>query len=171
MNDFESCSEVLLIRKARRGDIQAFGTLYGRIYKELYRFALYTTRHKQDAEDVVSETIVASYENIGRLKKEDSFRSWIFTILANQCKKRFRTIGDTEALSDELIAQEQDHDSNHDVREALMRLGEEDRLIVVWSVLGGYPSEEIGKVLEMNPATVRSRKARALEQMRDILKN
>lgn len=171
MNDFESCSEVVLIRKARRGDIQAFGTLYGRIYKELYRFALYTMRHKQDAEDVVSETIVAAYENIGRLKKEDSFRSWIFTILANQCKKRFRTIGDTEALSEELIAQEQDHDSNHDVREALMRLGEEDRLIVVWSVLGGYPSEEIGKVLEMNPATVRSRKARALEQMRDILKN
>ena len=39
MKDFENCSETVLIRRARRGDIQAFGVLYGRIYKELYRFA------------------------------------------------------------------------------------------------------------------------------------
>ena len=135
MKDFENCSETVLIRRARRGDIQAFGVLYGRIYKELYRFALYTMRHKQDAEDVVSETVVAAYEGIDRLKKEESFRSWIF------------------------------------VREALMLLGEDDRLIVAWSVLGGYSSEEIGKILEMNPATVRSRKSRALEQMHRILEN
>ena len=71
MKDFENCSETVLIRRARRGDIQAFGVLYGRIYKELYRFALYTMRHKQDAEDVVSETVVAAYEGIDRLKKEE----------------------------------------------------------------------------------------------------
>lgn len=52
-----------------------------------------------------------------------------------------------------------------------MLLGEDDRLIVAWSVLGGYSSEEIGKILEMNPATVRSRKSRALEQMHRILEN
>ncbi len=120
---------------------------------------------------MVSETVVSAYENISRLKKEDSFRSWIFTILANQCKKRFRMKEDTEELNDELIVQEQDHASNHDVRKALMMLGEEDRLIVVWSVLGGYPSEEIGNVLDMNPATVRSRKSRALEQLRGILES
>ena len=171
MKDFENCSETVLIRRARRGDIQAFGVLYGRIYKELYRFALYTMRHKQDAEDVVSETVVAAYEGIDRLKKEESFRSWIFTILANQCKKRFLRKGETEELSDELIAEEPDHASDHDVREALMQLGEDDRLIVAWSVLGGYSSEEIGKILEMNPATVRSRKSRALEQMHRILEN
>ena len=100
MKDFENCSETVLIRRARRGDIQAFGVLYGRIYKELYRFALYTMRHKQDAEDVVSETVVAAYEGIDRLKKEESFRSWIFTILANQCKKRFLRKGETEELSE-----------------------------------------------------------------------
>ena len=129
MKDFENCSETVLIRRARRGDIQAFGVLYGRIYKELYRFALYTMRHKQDAEDVVSETVVAAYEGIDRLKKEESFRSWIFTILANQCKKRFLRKGETEELSDELIAEEPDHASDHDVREALMLLGE-DRCLV-----------------------------------------
>lgn len=169
MQDYEKCSERVLIRKSRHGDVQAFGTLYGRIYRELYRFALYTVKQPQDAEDVVSETIVAAYENLHKLKKEESFRSWIFTILANQCKKHFRQEDKTGELSEEMAAQELDHAGNCDVRTAFMQLNEEDRMIVACSVLGGYPSEEIGGMLDMNPATVRSRKARALEKMRQVI--
>lgn len=169
MQDYEKASEQILIRKARRGDIQAFGTLYGRIYKELYRFAFYMMKQPQDAEDVVSETVIAAYENLGKLKKEESFRNWIFTILANQCKKHFRTKNPTDVLTEELAAKEADHEENHDVRTAFMQLNEEDRMIVAWSVLGGYPSEAIGNMIQMNPATVRSRKARALDKLRQLL--
>ena len=90
MYDYENSPEPELIRRARRGDIKAFSTLYAGIYKDLYRFALCTTRHVQDAEDAVSETVAAAYENIGKLRKEDSFRSWMFTILNNQCRKILR---------------------------------------------------------------------------------
>lgn len=169
MQDYEKCSERALIRKSRHGDVQAFGTLYRRIYKDLYRFALYTMRQPQDAEDAVSETIVAAYENLHKLKKEESFRSWIFTILMNQCRKHFRQEGRTGELTEEIAAQETDHAENCDVRAAFMQLSEEDRMIVACSVLGGYPSEEIGGMMEMNPATVRSRKARALEKMRQVI--
>lgn len=169
MQEYEKASEQILIRKARHGDIQAFGTLYGRIYKELYRFALYIMKQPQDAEDVVSETVVAAYENLGNLKKEESFRSWIFTILANQCKRHFRNKDKTEELTEEVAVKAEDQEETCDVRNAFMQLGEEDRMIVAWSVLGGYPSEEIGRMIQMKPATVRSRKARALEKMRQIL--
>lgn len=166
MQDYENCPERVLIRKARRGDVQAFGILYGRIYKDLYRFALYTMKQPQDAEDVVSETVIAAYENLQKLKKEESFRSWVFTILANRCRQHFRRETRTEELTEEVMDEERDHAENHDVRMAFMQLGEEDRMIVACSVLGGYPSEEIGVIMDMNPATVRSRKLRALEKMR-----
>ena len=52
----------------------------------------------------------------------------------------------------------------------LVILDEEDRVIVACSVLEGYPSVEIGRMLGMNPATVRSRKARAMEKLRQILR-
>lgn len=55
MYDYKESSEPVLIRKARRGDVKAFSELYARIYTELYRFALFTMKHPQDAEDVVSE--------------------------------------------------------------------------------------------------------------------
>ncbi len=169
MQDYENCSERILIRKARHGDVQAFGILYRRIYKDLYRFALYTMKQSQDAEDVVSETVILAYENLYKLKKEESFRSWIFTILTNQCKKHFRMNSSTDELTEEVEDIERNPEETYDVRNAFMQLSEEDRMIVGCSVFGGYPSEEIGDMLQMKPATVRSRKARALEKMRQIL--
>lgn len=169
MCENENHSEVQLVQKAKQGDVKAFSELYAGIYKDLYRFALYTMKHPQNAEDAVSEAIVAAYENISKLKKEESFRSWMFTILVNCCKKHLKQACTTEELSEEMVSQEVSHEENHDVREAFMRLAEEDRLIVSCSVLEGYSSEEIGKFLELKPATVRSRKSRALEKMRLML--
>ena len=170
MYDGKTVQELALVRKARRGDVKAFSELYARIYQELYRFALFTMKHSQDAEDVVSEAVIAAYENIHRLKKEESFRNWIFTILANQCRKKLKTTRLTEELPDNLTITEQDHAQACDVRAAFKRLDEADLVIVAFSHLEGYPSVEIGRMLGMNTATVRSRKARAMEKLRQILR-
>lgn len=114
--------------------------------------------------------VIAAYENIHKLKKEESFRSWIFTILANQCRRKLKTVRRMEELPENVAAEEQDHAGNCDVRAAFMKLEEEDRVIVACSVLEGYASAEIGRMMGMNPATVRSRKARALERLRQILR-
>ena len=55
------------------------------------------------------------------------------------------------------------------VREAFASLPETDRLIVSLSVFGGYTSREIGAIAKLNPATVRSRRMRALEKMERFL--
>ena len=161
--------ELALIRKAKRGDVKAFSVLNAQIYTELYKFALYTLRHPQDAEDAVSEAITAAYENITKLKSETAFRSWIFTILANQCRKKFRGREEGDELTEELAQPEADHAQSLDVRAAFGTLSEEERMIVSFSVFGGYKSGEIGEMLQLGAATVRSKKNRALEKMRCVL--
>lgn len=133
-----------LVRKAKNGDTKAFSLLYAGVCKEMYKFALYMMKHTEDAEDAVSETVISAFENIAKLKNESSFKSWIFTILGNQCRKMLGKRG------------------NH-VSE------EEERMILSYSVFAGYGSEEIAQMLEMNAATVRSRKSRALGKMRKML--
>ena len=162
MSRYEFNSELKLIHKAKRGDIKAFSELYAQLYQELYKFALYTMKHSQDAEDVVSETVIAAYENIKKLKKEESFRSWIFTILMNQCKKHFKQNSETEELKDEITAEEVSQEENYDLLQAFQMLDGEERMIL-------SSSEEIGHMLAMNPATVRSKKSRALEKLRKNL--
>lgn len=169
MSRYEFNSELKLIHKAKRGDIKAFSELYAQLYQELYKFALYTMKHSQDAEDVVSETVIAAYENIKKLKKEESFRSWIFTILMNQCKRHFKQNSETEELKDEITAEEVSQEENYDLLQAFQMLDGEERMILSCSILEGYSSEEIGYMLAMNPATVRSKKSRALEKLRKNL--
>ena len=103
------------------------------------------------------------------MKKEESFRSWIFTILMNQCKKHFKQNSETEELKDEIKAEEVSQEENYDLLQAFQMLDGEERMILSCSILEGYSSEEIGYMLAMNPATVRSKKSRALEKLRKNL--
>ena len=70
--------------------------MYAQVYTDLYKFALYTLKNPQDADDAVSEAVIAAYENIGKLRSEKAFKSWRFTSLANQCKKKFSERKGTE---------------------------------------------------------------------------
>ena len=50
-------------------DAKIFAQMYEAVYTDLYRFALCMMKNRQEAEDAVSEAVVAAYENIGKLKK------------------------------------------------------------------------------------------------------
>lgn len=170
MNDHEDAAQTSLIHRAKKGDRHAFAMLYETIYQELYRFALYTMRHSQDAEDVVSETVIAAYENIGKLRKTEKFKSWMFTILSNKCKKRLMARERTNVeVQDNDWAMETDLAGNQDLHRAFALLTGEERLILTMMILEGYNSTEAGRILKMNPNTVRSKQSRALEKMRQIL--
>ena len=173
MYDYENSPEEVLIRKAKRGDVKAFSRLYAQIYKDLYRFALYMTKHPQDAEDAVGETVLSAYKNISSLKKENSFKSWMFKILSNQCrkllqKKQKESVSELYPSSD-TAAGGLDYAQQYDVRRAFEALDEEERMILAFSVFGGYQSDEIAEMLDKSAGTVRSKKSRALEKMRDML--
>ena len=145
----------------------------------MYRFALYMTKHPQDAEDAVSETVVAAYEHIGGLRKEESFRSWVFTILGNRCRQILKkaqketviisSVKNGAEFEERNALHENEYVQRHDIRTAFESLDEEERAIIVFSVFGGYKSDEIARMMDKNAATVRSRKSRALEKMRVIL--
>ena len=96
MKDKEKSREIQfkeeLVRKAKNGDTKAFSLLYAGVCKEMYKFALYMMKHTEDAEDAVSETVISAFENIAKLKNESSFKSWIFTILGNQCRKMWESV-------------------------------------------------------------------------------
>ena len=158
-----------------RCDKKTFAQMYETVYQDLYRFALCMMRNPQDAEDAVSEAVVAAYENIGKLKKEDAFKSWIFTILSNICKKKWRNAAREETRSDEEMlfsaaSEEPDIGVALDVRKAFFLLEDEEQTIVGLSVFGGYTSQEIGDALKLNPNTVRSKRSRALQKMECVLR-
>ncbi|MFV0362120.1 MAG: RNA polymerase sigma factor [Suipraeoptans sp.] len=158
-------------------DERQFVILYKSIYKDMYRFALCMMRNTHDAEDAVSTAVVKAYENIGSLAKEEAFKSWIFTILSNTCKRMLKKKA-KEKISD-MTQQELSESGEHateydfhlpiDIEHAFNILSDEEKTIVGLSVFGGYTSNEIGDYLKLNYNTVRSKRSRALEKMGYIL--
>lgn len=170
-----------LVRQAREGDAGAFCALYKSVYLDLYRFAFYTMKHQQDAEDAVSEAVIKAFEKIRTLKKEESFKTWMFQIVINCCRRKLQQsrqgmIQGEAALScrqEDRGGQrgqvQQDPALSLTLWEALSRLSDEERMIIALSVFGGYKSGEIGEQLELPAATVRSKLKRGLGKMRDYL--
>ena len=121
---------------------------------------------------LLREAVVAAYENIHKLKKEEAFRSWIFTILTNKCKKRLKKALKEEPGREEELPEQPvvpDYDLAMDVRKAFFVLSEEEQILVGLSVFGGYCSQEIGEMMRLNPNTVRSKRSRALKKMECVL--
>ena len=156
------------VKKAKHGDTAAFAVLYQQVYADLYRFALYTLKNKNDAEDAVSETVVDAFASIGKLRRPEAFKGWIFRILYNKCKDKLReyTKKDVELPEDyrEVPADEKVEDGAV-MRALFFELGEEERLIISMHLFAGYTSKEIAKILGLNENTVRSKESRALKKL------
>lgn len=163
---------IVEVKKAKRGDAAAFAGLYQQIYADLYRFAFYTLKNKNDAEDVVSETVMDAFVSIGKLHQAEKFKGWIFRILYNKCKDKLReyTKKDIELPEDyhEMAAEEKVEDSAV-IRALFFKLDEEDRMIISMHLFAGYTSKEIAKLIGVNENTVRSKESRALKKLARML--
>jgi len=168
--------ERLLVKRAKRGDVDAFAELYGTIYKKLYQFALYTLKNPEDAEDAVSEAVTDAFATIGSLKKEEAFSSWMYRIVANKCNRKMREYYERkEELTEENAGADRDvwcdtREEYMEVRRTFFELSHEERMIVGMHVFFGYKTREIAQMLQMNENTVRSKESRAIQRMGSRLK-
>ena len=161
-------------------DAEVFTRLYSEVAKDLYRLALYILKNKEDAEDIVSETVLDAYRQIESLRDDSLFRNWIVKILTNKCRMKLKEYAlSKEEVSDnvtELLDERTKREAYNaefnslELKEMLMELENEERLIICLSVFEGYKGDEIARILGLNPATVRSKKQRALAKLKAVIK-
>ncbi len=70
-----------LVQKAKAGNVEAFSLLYQEVYRDLYRFALYTLKNIHDAEDVVSDTVADAWKGIRGSGEQNLLRRGFFAFL------------------------------------------------------------------------------------------
>lgn len=79
-----------LVEKLQKGDTAAFDGIYSRYAGRLYSFGLKYVRSKTEAEELVQSVFMKVWENYKILRKESSFKSFLFTIAHNDICKLFR---------------------------------------------------------------------------------
>lgn len=168
-------NEKELVSKAKSGDKTAFCTLYGMYKDRLYRYAFYRLGNAEDALDAVSDTIVSAYERIKELRKAEAFSAWIFKIHRITCSNyvkyqiKQRETSNIEDYSNSVRLSHKTENVTSELNEALGILTEEEKEIVLLSVVAGFTSKEIAKISGLTAGGVRSKLSRSLAKMRSFL--
>lgn len=133
-----------------------------------------------DAEDAAQEAITRGWQAWPTLRDSAAARSWLLRITVNVCRDwqrgRFGTrrrltepLYDDEAAPLAMLGGDpgaSDHANAIDLRGAIGSLGEDLRLVVVLRYYSGMDATEVGAILGIPPATVRTRLRRALRELR-----
>ena len=154
---------------------ERFMNLLRPFHKRLERFALTMTRNREDAKDVVGETVLLAYEHLEQLRNDDAFLGFLFTIASRVSQRRtFRrreetaTAEQVEALFDNFTQPDVALDVQF-LYEALDKLPLEQREAVIMAEITGLSHKEIQKVQGGTISGVKVRIFRAKRRLAQLL--
>jgi RNA polymerase sigma-70 factor (family 1) len=171
--------ESLLVRELSKGNILAFNTLFSKYSRRLYAFALGYIKSDAEAEELVQEVFTIIWTKRKDLKKELSFKSFLFTISFNIIKKHFRSRAHLTEYLQSGLKDESDmqtstlisYNSLYNYIVTLVdKLPAKRRDIFIKSRLEGMTVKEISEELKISHKTVENQLTVALSFIRKNLK-
>lgn len=177
--------EQTLLRKACSGDADAFEEIVRENEKTVYGLALRHLGNPQDAEDAAQEVFLKAYSGLKSFRGDAKLSVWLYRITCNVCTDMLRRRKDTVSLSAEKedgspalellddrfdpAAIAERSELREKVGEALTKLPEDARKILLLREIAGQSYEEIAQTLDLDMGTVKSRIFRARKRLCALL--
>jgi len=181
--------DLVLVRRAQGGEYSAFDGLVQRYQERIYATVYHMTSNHEDANDLTQETFIKAYKALGSFKGDSSFFTWVYRIAVNKTINFLKTRKNKIHLSlndldfnaehdPDLVAFVSDKTPRRDIglselqeklNAAMMKLSEVHRLVVTLHDVQGLSHEEIGRIMDCNVGTVRSRLFYARQQLQGYL--
>ncbi len=174
-----------LVKRARRGDLAAYDELVKRYQQRIYATIYHMTGNHEDANDLAQDAFIKAYQALKSFKGGSSFYTWLYRIAINKTinflKQRknkhhfslndldFNTENNPDLVA--LISHKTPHrdaglsELQKKLNEALLKLSEPHRMVVVLHDVQGVSHEEIAETMNCNIGTVRSRLFYARQQL------
>lgn len=180
--------EINLYERAAKGDLQAFEIFIARYEKLIYNAAYRMLPNPFDAEDISQDVLIKVYKSLYKCKSPEAFKPWLFKIIHNTCideirkRKNKQTVSidksfETEdgAIENQMASDDRTPESEYlknetakEVQEAISKLSENFKILIIMRDLNGLSYEEIALSLGISLGTVKSRLSRARTTLKDI---
>lgn len=166
-------TEPQIVQGCRRGDREAQRALYALSADRVYRLLLRMTRNPDDALELAQDTFIRAFERIHQFDGTASVGTWVYRIAVNEAlqflRSRGRQIRLLDAARERPAPEAEDPDARMDVRDALERLPEQERLLLVLRYFEGLDYNGMAEVLERPAGTIASGLNRARRMLREEL--
>lgn len=181
--------EIQWIKSAQQGDPEAFGPLVQKYQQRVFSLVYHLVRRRDEVEDLAQEIFIKAFRAIRSYNFQSSFITWLSRIATNHCYDYLRhervsrvsfywQMGENSQQQIESNAESQpeqvlDHEEQTVLKDLVSKLldraPENDRAILVLKELEDYSVEEIAKILNLKPTTVKVRLHRARKRMLEDL--
>jgi RNA polymerase sigma-70 factor (ECF subfamily) len=180
----DETGDLALIEKAKAGDGKAMEALLSKYEQRVYRYGLRMCGHEEDARDVLQETLLAAFKNLGSFRGDAQLSTWLFQIARSFCtRQRRRKEGAPPQLESldkpeakEVASEESASDARAHARSvgeviqaAIHTLPEDYREAIVLRDIEGLSTEEAAKVAGVEEAALKSRLHRARMGLKERL--
>ncbi len=180
--EMSDLSDQELVALFHQGNQEVIDQFLQRYQTRVYRLAFGILRNPQDAEEVIQEVFLRIFRKLHTFKGESSFSSWLYRVAINTTFMKIREKKGTEVMSLEEVERLLDQESAKAgatdwarrpddellseeaigvITDAMEKLPDEFKIVVTLRDIDGLSTEEVGKLLELSPAAVKSRLHRA----------
>ncbi len=189
----KSKEDALLVEKASQGDRQAFNKLILKYQDRVYSICFKITGDYDTANDCAQETFIKVFKKLKSFKGKSKFSTWLYSVTVNTCKnyitssyykKEYSTINIVKDKNNQQIGEFEVTDNRYDpekeiladeveekIKGAVLQLPVDLRIIVIMKDMEGRTYEEVANILSMKEGTVKSKLARARNQLRKMLQD
>lgn len=189
--EWDKLDDAGLIAAVKQGKLAAFTQLVDRHQRSLVNFFFHLSWDRQAAEDCAQEVFLRLYSHLGTYEPQAKFTTFLFRIARNLWIDRMRSngahgkpvslesplrFGEEKTLEDRLPARVQNpveilarRETQAALRDAIDRLPEEQKTVLILSELQGLKYQEIGEILGIPVGTVKSRMHTAMEKLKEML--
>jgi RNA polymerase sigma-70 factor (ECF subfamily) len=166
-----------LVSKVGRGDRDAFRELYLHYHRRLARFLMRMTRRREDAEEIINDTLWIVWQRAADFRGASQVSTWIMGIAYRRALNMIRRA----ATHDRVMALERAEgetaarDGVHAMENrqlldfALAQLPLEQRLVLEFTYLLDHSCEEVAEIMECPVNTVKTRMFNARRKLRELL--
>ncbi len=155
---------------------EKFFELLEQVYNNLEKFALNLSRNRDVAKDLVSETIIRAYDNFSKLRNEQAFLSYIFSICSNTYYSRLKRVKREQSYDneqfDELYGTEISPERQLDYKflyDAIDKLPKEMKDAIILFEIIGLPQKEIAEIQNITVQNLKVRLHRARHKLAELL--
>jgi len=174
----------LLLRRARKGDTEAFEQLMTPLEGLIWRVCWHYTGNREEASDCGQDTMLRIWRGLDSYRGDCAFESWVYRIAANCCMDSLRRKKRDQSVSIEPLREQgfdpadpspgtdekaERADALRQMREEIALLPEEQREALMMTQLDGLSYEEAAQRLGVEEGTVKSRVNRAKQKLRSRL--
>lgn len=178
MRNYTDEEVISLVKKSKRGNMEAFEELVEIYQKFVFGIILFDIKNREDAEDIAQEVFIKAWKGMSEFRQDSTFATWLYRISKNAVKDFVRNRERRPLRTDETEFDDKfietntpeqtvlNREKNSIILEIIDTLPTEQKESLIYRDLMGITYLEIADITGVTVGTVKSRISRARERVK-----